>query len=166
MRITTLTAVLLLLGSQAVPAAEASDVAQRYLAAYSEFDIDRMADFYAEDAVFIDPTTEYWGEMFVAEGRQAIVDKLKGFVGGFDEFSVTYHPEVRFDTAGYHIVSGMMKTRQVKDGDITTSCAPVVTIVSIKGGKVTEHRDYFDYEAGQENERAGEQDCPAGKPEG
>lgn len=125
------------------------DVAERYLAAYSTFDPEKMAPFYADDAVFSDPTSTTQnaeGGPFIFEGKEAILKGLGDYAAQYKSFSVSYDVERRYESNGVVVfVSTLSYVAVTNDDQTYTGAAPIVTAVEVRDGKVARHTDYYDY---------------------
>lgn len=140
--------------------ASESKLADEYMKAYATFDVDKLSTFYSDNAVFTDPTSEIWGEYaWNMNGKKAIVKRMKSFFSEFDKASVEYNVKEKYESAGYTIYTGKAKFAFVKKGVLETSCLLVTTIISTNDGKVTEHRDYLDYDNLETSKKVGDQSC-------
>ncbi len=135
-------------------------VADEYMKAYAIFDLKKMEKFYSTNAKFLDPTSEVWGEhAFMKHSKEEIIAGLTSFISNYDKVSLEYSIRERYESAGHNVYSGKTKVTLRKNGVIETSCAPITTIITVKDGKVIEHRDYFDYKTAEATNRKGDQDC-------
>jgi len=127
----------------------ATSVAEAYLAAYSTFDVSKMAPFYADDAVFNDPTSV--GQIpghagFIFDGKDAILKGIGDYAGTYKSLSLKYDLQRRYESAGIVVfIAKLTYEGETKDGQEFSGGSPIVTVVEVKGGKVTRHSDYFDY---------------------
>ena len=125
------------------------DAAQKYLAAYSTFDMEKMAPLISDDMVFTDPTKPpetNGGEPFVYTGKEAVLAALGGYAKLYKEFSLDYDIQRYFESNGAVIFVGDITYNILTDDQQTlTGTAPIVTIITVKDGKIVEHRDYYDY---------------------
>jgi ketosteroid isomerase-like protein len=144
------TIVLFFLSAGAAAANNSVSVAEAYLAAYSTFDASKMAPFYADDAVFDDPTSggQIAGyDSFHFEGKDAIIKGLGDYAATYKRFSVAYDVQRRYESAGVIVfVANLSYQGETPDGQEFSGGAPIVTVVEIEGGKVKRHTDYFDYQ--------------------
>lgn len=144
----------------ATPALAQDDaaIAEKYLAAYSTFDVSKMAPFYADDAVFYDPTSagQVPGhEAFIFEGKDAILKNLGAYAAGYKNFSVRYDLERRYDSAGVVVfIADLAYQGETKDGQKFSGGNPIVTVIEIRDGKVARHSDFFDYKGNAVDYRA------------
>lgn len=159
---------LLLMGfkfSQVNAATESENIAiaTRYLEAYQAFNIDDMASFYLEDSVFNDPTSEIFGveHTYKMQGKQAIIERLRSFVANSGFVSLEYQIKHHFEAAGHVTFIGDIKIITGLAERQATACGAIVTVLSIKDGKIKEHRDYFDYRAYMKTQQLGERNCPS-----
>lgn len=131
--------------------AETIRIADDYLAAYSSFDVTKMAPFYADDAVFYDPTSvgQVPGEgPFIFEGKDAILKNLGDYAAGYKSFSVAYDLERRYESAGVVVyVADLSYKGETKAGEAFTGANPIVTVIEVRNGKVARHSDFFDYKS-------------------
>lgn len=141
-----LTAALLLAAATPAFAQDAPDraaIADRYFAAYESMDLETVGALLAEDAVFIDITSlehAQYAPGWNWTGREAILDGVRGF--GAEE--IAYTAEQRFYGSGVLVVSGQADVRY-PNGQVWRF--PIVTTVTVDAdGRVSEHRDYTDYD--------------------
>ena len=141
-----------------VRAQDDAAIAEKYIAAYSTFDVSKMAPYYAEDAVFYDPTSagQVPGhEAFIFEGKDAILKNLGAYAAGYKSFSVRYDLERRYESAGVVVfVADLVYQGETKDGQKFSGANPIVTVIEIKDGKVARHSDFFDYKGNAVDYRA------------
>ena len=123
----------------------ARDLYTEYVSVYSKLDYSGVASFYANDAVFADPINRH-------EGREAI--------GAFFEEADKPFTDIRFEVAQLIEEGNLLVAEWVwqatntgpltmPDGtEIPATHKPVelpgVSIVSVRDGKISSHRDYFD----------------------
>ncbi len=120
-------------------------VADAYLKVYQVFDLEKMEPFYSEDAIFYDPTSEMWGEDgFHWRGKKEIMEGMRKLVAEFNP-KMEYIVKERYESAGHVVYSGKGRAVAVEDGATRISCNAVTTVITVKAGKVVEHRDYADY---------------------
>lgn len=139
-------------GAQADPRAETIAVADAYMAAYQELDEAALAGFYADDARFFDPTSydmEGFAAPFDFHGRDAILAGIATFKTDYGLVRVPY--AVTTKIAGMHDVAyiGEVQSEVRVKGEMQRYAYPIVTIITVRDGKVIEHRDYVDYPAGR-----------------
>lgn len=137
-------------------------VAEQYLAAYKVFDLDKMGAFYTDDAVFIDPTSEVFGEHnYHMQGKDAILKKLGTFVASSGPIVLDFDMQTQFEVAGYAVYQAKLKVSAGEGDKFSTGCGHITTVITVKNGKVSEHRDYFDYKSYGKTAKKGDQDCSA-----
>lgn len=124
-------------------------IAMDYIDAYGAFDLERVETFYAEDAVFTDPTSfEFtdFGAPYHWEGREAIIRELHELKTESGVVAVTYKSSQVYEASGRVVfVADLQPVYNTKEGVVRTQ-VPIVTIVTVRNGKVIEHRDYADYD--------------------
>lgn len=134
------------------PRAETVAIADAYMAAYQELDEAVLAEFFADDARFFDPTSydmPGFALPFDFEGRAAILAGIASFKSDYGLLRVPYVVERKI--AGMHDVAyvGEVHSEVLVNGEVQRFAYPIVTIVKVRDGKVIEHRDYVDYPAGR-----------------
>lgn len=127
--------------------------ALEYLDAYERLDVAELSHHYAEGANFVDETSLALPEPFIWTGRDSIlagITRWKSTVRGLD-----YRLTDAFESAGRVVLVGTVDSiSRGPNGDVTF-IFPIVTIVTLEGDHVVEHRDYADY-AGARRRRASE----------
>lgn len=117
--------------------------ALEYLDAYERLDVAELSQLYSEGAAFVDETSLALPEPFMWTGRDTILAGIGGWkstVRGLE-----YHLTDAFESAGRVVFVGTVDATSIGlNGDVTF-IFPVVTIVTLEGGQVVEHRDYADY---------------------
>lgn len=125
--------------------ADEFEIAQAYLASYSDFNLNELASYYSDNAVFEDLTSENFGEnAFIIKGKENI---LKRFNTSFfqTKFRLRYKIIHQFESSGYHVFISEVTARQKKKQQANFSCGNVVSIIKIVDKKVISHVDYADY---------------------
>lgn len=124
--------------------------ANAYLDAYAKLDTNALAGLYSEDAVFNDPTStlvQGIGGPFVWRGRAEIIAHIREWAKTTK--SLNYDVEHRYESSNHVVFVGTVKPLiMAPKGDVQYAY-PIVTIITIKDGLVTEHRDYTNYAAGR-----------------
>ena len=139
---------------------DALSVADNYMKAYAKFDLDAMSKFYADDAIFRDPTSDMWGDYaWNMDGKEKIISRMKAFFNDYESGSASYAIKEKYESSGHTIYTGKVKYSLTKNGELQTRCMRISTVVSVKDGKVVEHRDYIDYANFDTSKKIGDQDC-------
>ena len=137
----------------------AMEIADAYLEVYVDFNLEKMEPFYSEDAVFIDPTSEVWGEDgFDWHGKKEVMAGMEAVVAEFNP-KVEYFIKEKYESAGHVVYTGKAKAITTVEGVIETACVAVTTIITVKAGKIAEHRDYVDYTTYENTDWTGNQEC-------
>lgn len=122
------------------------EIAEHYLTAYSSQDWDTVRTYYAEDAVFIDPTSLGLG--FNNSINWTGADEIISGVEGWGISDIEYQVHNIYESSGRVIFQAdAMVTYPNPDGDVLVNY-PITTIITVVDGHVTEHRDYTDYAGG------------------
>lgn len=124
--------------------------AEAYLDAYARLDTTALGRFYADDAVFNDPTSanvQGIGGPFFWKGRAEILAHIRGWAK--TTRSLNYDVERVYEASNHVVFVGAVKpVIKTGKGEVQHSY-PIITIVTIASGRVTEHRDYTNYAAGR-----------------
>jgi ketosteroid isomerase-like protein len=121
----------------------AQNVAENYLAAYSTQDWETVRALYAEDAVFIDPTSLELGFDNPIEWTGA--DEIITGIGGWGVSELHYQIHNTYESSGRVVFQAdAVVTYPNPDGDVLMNY-PITTIITVTDGLVTEHRDYTDF---------------------
>lgn len=133
----------------AADAQSSEAVARAYMDAYQTIDWDRMAGFYADDAEFYDPgPPEEEGGVIHWVGRDAIMAKLNEYRINTGVLGIDYGDAKVFPVGDATVFSAAMDaTYPGPDDQIVHWRTDVVTVVTVKDGKVVRHDD-FPYYAG------------------
>lgn len=121
-------------------------IADAYIDAYSAMDFDRMGSFYAEDAIFTDPTTLLYGAegaLIDIKGRDHIISMFKKYFEQLNGGGHRYETTEKYEAGGYVVYHATVHFNW--DGGRIQGSAPITTILHVVDGKIVEHRDYFDY---------------------
>lgn len=124
-------------------------IARDYLEAYQELDTERLATMYADDVVFYDPTSfelEGMGAPFLWVGRDEVLARLGDWRRSVA--AIPYEIERVYEAAGRVVFVGAVLPAMRTSGGLATYRYSIVTIVSVRGGKIVEHRDYTNYAGG------------------
>lgn len=130
------------------------ELADAYIEAYSAANFENLADFYADDAVFTDPTSLLFGRrnaLYDIQGKDNVIAALKAYVAQYGEGHIRYDVKQKFEGGGYVVYQAILHYDWGK-GKLKGS-APISTIVHIEDGKVQEHRDYFDYRGAMKQQK-------------
>jgi limonene-1,2-epoxide hydrolase len=110
------------------------DLVRRFCAAWATFDIPKIMDFFADDAVYHNMPIQ------PIQGKEAIKGMIEQFVAPFERADW----EIRHITASGDVVLTERIDRFI--GDKTVEL-PVMGIFEIREGKIAAWRDYFDLAA-------------------
>ena len=128
------------------------ELALGYMAAYSEWNPQKMGSFYADSVQFKDPTAlEVFGPKFNVQGKDELVELMAGiFPDGPPEY-VNFAVKDYFVSGTYAVVNSTFELvlpkqwyGEAADGEIFVS-VPITTILRFKEGKLVSHQDYVDY---------------------
>lgn len=157
---TTLTAVLVTLclatAASAQDMSEVERVARTYMEAYSNIDWDGMLALSDEHIIFTDETgmgegvpVEGYRDEGIAERRaslQAFSDRSHPITLGFQWDTV-------FESNGHVVFMGAVNALfpTAVEGQLFSWRSPQVSVITVRGGKVVEHRDFANYTAPEQS---------------
>lgn len=118
-----------------------------YLDTYGDLDVAGLALVYSEDARFIDETSLILPHPFNWEGRDAILAGIRGWRDASLR-QIDYELSSVFEAADRVVFVGDVVTEVAGANGPVRYRYPAVTIVTLSGGMVVEHRDYIDYRGG------------------
>lgn len=124
--------------------------ARDYLDAYARLDLAALERLYAEDAAFNDPTSQSVpniGGPFIWRGRSEILAGIGRWKQSMK--SLNYNVERVYEASNHVVFVGEVLPLVAGNKGLIQYAYPVVTVVTIANGKVTEHRDYTNYAAGR-----------------
>lgn len=104
-----------------------------FVTAWGSLNIDRIMDFFTDDAVYINIPTHPPNE-----GKAAIRGFIEGFAGNCSSIEFVVHQQV---AAGNLVMNE--RTDKITMGDGTIEL-PVMGVFEIREGKISAWRDYFD----------------------
>lgn len=146
-----------LIKADTTPTLDLNSLSQKYMEAYSEWDIDGMSALHASDIKFDDPTaTEAFGANYAREGKTKVADFLKGVFGKEIPKHMQFKRNQHF-ISGQHVIihstfESLIPAREKKADSKAHYLVsiPVVTVLRFKGGLITHHTDYVDYNSYKE----------------
>ena len=127
-------------------------VAEAYIAAYEHQDYEAMRALYAEDAVFVDPTSFQLPQMppINWQGRDTILEGIASWgISGLE-----MHLDRSYNASGAVVFDGNADVVYATPAGPRVFNYPIVTIVTIRDGQVVEHRDYTDFTGARETTAA------------
>ena len=117
------------------------EIAQAYISAYERQDFDAMRDLMADDAVFIDPTS--FDLAFVREPvHWTGADEVLAGISAWNIARGEYHFDRVYEAAGRIVFDASMDVYYATSEGERGFRYPIITIVTVENGLVTEHRDY------------------------
>jgi len=129
-------------------AQEPLQVAQSYLEAYGEFDLERLRPFWSEASVFADPTGAELGHAAAPmRGAGAIEATLRAAIARMLDLELVY--DECYHSGGQAVGIGRLHYRLAGADfgpgyDDPTFDVRVVSVLRLAGGTVLEHTDYTD----------------------
>lgn len=119
-------------------------VAETYMQAYQAQDFEVLETLYSDDALFVDPTSYDVAPITSPirwEGPDAIIAGLQGW----GVARMTYSLDRSFEASGQVIYDGVSDVVYATANGPVTYRFPIITIITVEDGQVSEHRDYTDY---------------------
>jgi ketosteroid isomerase-like protein len=126
--------------------AETITAATTYLEAYQALDLARLQALYTENATFDDPTSlrvRGIGGPFVWRGRNEILTGIRSWTKSIS--SLRYDIDDVYEASGRVVFIGAVNPAVATPNGPTQFRYRIVTIVTVEGGRISEHRDYTDY---------------------
>lgn len=120
--------------------------ASSYLSAYQALDLARLEAHYAESAVFNDPTSQRIpgiGGPFVWQGREKIMTGLREWKKSIS--SLRYDVDEVYEASGHVVFIGVVNPVVSGPSGTKHYRYRIVSVITVDGGRVLEHRDYTDY---------------------
>ena len=133
-------------------APETAKTSETYLAAYERLDLGTLASLYSEEAVFTDPTSYDQpgiAEPFTFKGKAQVLAGLKSFQTQYGLSRLKYEVTQQFASPNQVVFIGSVTSVVKGPKGERAARYPVVTIITVTGGLVSEHRDYVDYPGGK-----------------
>ena len=119
-------------------------VADAYFAAYIGRDWDALEPLLDEASSFEDPTATYVFGGVKSDGREAMMERFReGYAGITHMDFVKTRRMISADTAIYE--GSLEWGLDLGSGTVVDSVTPMVIILTVRDGKVVQHRDYVDY---------------------
>jgi len=140
--VTPFISALLMASTSLGPAADSTEtIATRYLELTFTQQYEALADVYAEDVFFVDPTGDVW-QGSLAQGVRG-ADKIIALQKSWGLTSADFAIEEQFAVGEYALFRGQLTwtTRNNPDG-VTTD---FMTVIRVVDGKVAERHDYGNY---------------------
>ncbi|MEJ1241125.1 nuclear transport factor 2 family protein [Chryseolinea sp. T2] len=106
--------------------------------AFNKHDWQKMADYYAEGADFLDPSL---GKSFVKQSHKEIVDKYQGMQQMF--------PDIKDEVTSVHVDGEAVIVQFTSHGTMdggTSFSLPIITVLTFDDGLITRDATYYDLE--------------------
>ena len=128
---------------------EVETVARAYMDAYSELDWPAMERFLAEDVIFADETStdpEHPGGIDLV-GRDALRQTLDDFIAQYNPITLGFEWDTVFESNSRVVFIGHVNALYptLDPAQRFRWRSQQVTVVTVEGGRVVEHRDYANY---------------------
>lgn len=128
---------------------EAETVARAYVDAYSRVDWDAMAALMSGDIIFADHTATGTDdpEGIVTEGREALLEMLRGFEAQYHPIALGFVWETVFNSNDTVVFIGHVNALYPTEDPARHFRwrSQQVTAVTVRDGLVAEHRDFANY---------------------
>jgi len=128
--------------AQAQNVASARQTADAWLTAYQAQDFDTLREFLTDDSIYIDPTSfgrEGFGEPINWTGAEAIITGISSWNVAEAEF----HFDRVYESPGRVVYDGSVLVVYQNGARYNY---PIISIVTVEGGQLVEHRDYTDFD--------------------
>lgn len=114
----------------------ADELVTEFCKLWSSPDPDKLASYFAEDAVYHNIPME------AVQGREAIRDFIAGFTAAFDGIDFRVHRQVSDGTVVMNERTDVMRSKDGKEIPL-----PVTGVFEVHDGRIAAWRDYFDMAA-------------------
>lgn len=111
----------------------ADELVTEFCKLWSSPDPDKLASYFAEDAVYHNIPME------AVQGREAIRDFIAGFTAAFDGIDFQVHRQISDGTIVMNERTDVMHSKAGKEIPL-----PVTGVFEVRDGQITAWRDYFD----------------------
>lgn len=111
----------------------ADELVTEFCKLWSSPDPDKLASYFAEDAVYHNIPME------AVQGREAIRDFIAGFTAAFEGIDFRVHRQISDGTIVMNERTDVMHSKAGKEIPL-----PVTGVFEIRDGQITAWRDYFD----------------------
>ena len=120
-------------------------VAERYFKNYARLGFDSMAVDMANEYSFEDPTARIIFQGLRINGKEQALENFKKV---YTFFNVSLPVNRSYFSGNYGVFEGVYKfSVNAPNNEVMSFELPIVVIIKVENGKVTEHRDYADYQA-------------------
>lgn len=127
---------------QAQPVSPVRSTAETYLAAYAALEYETMHGLYAEDAVFLDPTSfDIVQDRIEWQGADAIITGIQGW----GLAAIDYQIQRTYEASGQVIFEAVADVTYGEAYNNRVFRYNIVTVLTVQDGQITEHRDYTDF---------------------
>lgn len=123
-------------------------VARAYLAAYETVDLPALEALAAEDIVFLDESAPsgMWGGPYVFNGRAAWLEGMGGFVRDGGLIDMHQDHEFAYQSGVQMLFAGHVDARyRSPRGGVRHLYGRIVTVITVRDGRVVRHQDIADY---------------------
>ncbi|MEP3655308.1 MAG: nuclear transport factor 2 family protein [Litorimonas sp.] len=124
----------------------AIQVVENYLDAYSRLDVRGMGEFFPDDVEFIDQTSESTPlapTPYIYDNKKDLLATM-GRIGQFSE-GVEFDIDRIWESSGYVVVVADVVWTDKASKGLVEAPSQIVSVFKVEGNKITELRDYFDY---------------------
>jgi len=119
------------------------NVTEKYFAAYFDLDFETLKELMHDDISFADPTADLIFHSEKVIGKDAVYENFKKGYASITEMTQTPIRTIYSSNTGIYEINIEFKFKE--GANIISINMPLVIILTIKDGKVIEHRDYGDY---------------------
>ncbi|MBU2494375.1 MAG: nuclear transport factor 2 family protein [Bacteroidetes bacterium] len=119
-------------------------VGEEYFSSYILMDWDNLEQLLADSSSFGDPTGQPIFNSVMKYGKIAVMKTFREAYATIEEMKFT---KIRSFYSGNHAIfeGNLDWTTNLRNGKTVRSVMPIITILKVENGLVSEHRDYADY---------------------
>lgn len=125
--------------------ANTKNITTAYFNAYISLDFEAMKNQVSEDISFNDPTAKLIFGGDLVEGKTTVFENFKKGYAAIIEMNSEITRTIFSGNIGVFEIELTYKFKAGADKIITISKMPLIVILTLKDGKIIEHRDFGDY---------------------
>ena len=113
-------------------------IASKMFEAFNQHDWEKMAGYYSDSALFLDPA---FGKEYIIQSREAVIQKYKGFQEAF--------PDIHDEVVGMYASDNKVTVEFISTGNSSDGISftlPIITVLTITDDKIVKDATYYDVE--------------------
>lgn len=113
-------------------------IVSKMFEAFNQHDWDKMAGYYSDPALFLDPA---FGKEYVTQSREAVIEKYRGLQEAF--------PDIHDEIVGMYASGNKVTVEFISTGNSSDGISfklPIVAVLTITDDKIIKDATYYDIE--------------------